>query len=72
MNWEKIVDQKYYDLCFVSSLKKINNKNILTIVSKNRSIMELSYSSIEIKEKINKYYNSRIIDEIKFKKVLQY
>ena len=72
MNWEKIVDQKYCHLCFVSSLKKINNKNILTVVSKSRSIMELSYSSIEIKEKINKYYNSRIIDEIKFKKVLQY
>ena len=72
MNWEKIVEQKYCDVCFVSSLKKINNKNILTVVSKSRCIMELSYSSNEIKEIINNYFNSSIIDEIKFKKVLQY
>ena len=72
MNWEIIVQQKYCDVCFVSSLKKINNKNILTVVSKTRCIMELSYSSNEIKEKINSYFNSTVIDEIKFKKVLQY
>ena len=72
MNWEIIVQQKYCDVCFVSSLKKINNKNILTVVSKTRCIMELSYSSNEIKEKINNYFNSTVIDEIKFKKVLQY
>ena len=72
MNWGKIVKQKYCDICFVSSLKYINNKNILTVVSNNRNILELSFSSNEIKERINNYYNSPVIDEIKFKKVLQY
>jgi len=46
-------------------------KNILTISSDQNNILELSYSSDTIKEKINKFYNSPIIDEIKFKKFLQ-
>ena len=71
LNWENILDANLNSVCFAHSLKKINNKNILTISSDQNNILELSYSSDTIKEKINKFYNSPIIDEIKFKKFLQ-
>ncbi len=72
MNWDKILEPEFSRICFVSSLQRINNKNILTIVSEKRDILELSYSSNELKIKINNFFNSNIIDEIKFKKLLQY
>lgn len=71
LNWENILDANLNSVCFAHSLKKVNNKNILTISSDQNNILELSYSSDTIKEKINKFYNSPIIDEIKFKKFLQ-
>ena len=50
----------------------LKNKKILIIITENRNILELSYCSIEIKEKINNFFSYDLIDEIKFKKVLQY
>ena len=72
LNWKKITGSKFSSVCFASSIKKINNKNILIIVSEKRNILELSYSSDQIREKINSFFNGTIIDEIKFKKSLQF
>ncbi|MEE2694941.1 MAG: DciA family protein [Pseudomonadota bacterium] len=71
MNWEKIIGSKISEICFVSTIKKINKKNILIVVSDSNKILELSYSSNEIKNKVNSFFNSNFIDEIKFKKSLQ-
>ena len=71
LNWDKIVDPKISSICFVYSLKKINNKTILTIVSDNRNIVELSYSSEEIKNNVNDFFDASIVNEIKFKKSLK-
>ena len=51
--------------------KKINNQNVLTIVSDSAEILEVSYSAEDIKEKINKFFFSEFISVIKFKKSLQ-
>tara|TARA_B100000900_G_scaffold354393_1_gene323072 strand:- start:8 stop:334 length:327 start_codon:yes stop_codon:yes gene_type:complete len=71
LNWEKIVTKKISSICFVSSLNIINNKKTLTIVSDSRKIQELSYSSKEIQDKINSYFSTTVVNEIKFKKSLQ-
>ncbi len=72
LNWEKILGKHLGTACFVHSIKNINDKKILIIITENRNILELSYCSIEIKDKINNFFSYDLIDEIKFKKVLQY
>ena len=51
-------------------LKKINKKNVLTISCSEASLFELSYSTVEIKEKIN-FFLRNVVDIIKYKKSLQ-
>ena len=60
MNWEKIIGSEISEICFVLTVKKINKKNILIIVSDDSNILELSYSSDEIKNKVNNFFLSRI------------
>ncbi len=71
LNWKKIVGPKLYSNCFVSSLKRVNKKTILIVVSEKRIIHELSYSSNEIKKNVNKFFQANIVNEIKFKKSFQ-
>ena len=71
VNWRKIIGDDLYERCYVSNLKRINNRNILTIVSVSAEIFEISYSSDLIKKKINKYFLREVVDLIKFKKSLQ-
>ena len=71
MNWTKIVGDEFSKTCFVHSLKKVNNNNVLTIISNEARIFELSYSSQVIKEKINGFFLRQVVDIIKFKKSLQ-
>ena len=71
MNWTSIMGKEYAERCYVSSLKKINQKNVLTICCSDASLFELSYSTIEIKEKINGFFLRKVVDIIKFKKLLQ-
>ena len=49
----------------------MNNKNILTLVSDDSCVLELSYSSEDIKDKINSFNPDFNINEIKFKKIFQ-
>ena len=72
LNWEKIVEKDIANSCFASKYKRINNKNVLVIVCDQRNILEISYSSEKIKDQINSFFKSNVIDEIKFKKILQY
>ena len=72
LNWDKIVEPSISSICFVYSLRKTNNTTTLTILSNKRNIHELSYSSNEIKSKVNNFFNATVINEIKFKKSLQY
>ena len=71
LNWEKILEPRLSSCCFASSLKKINNTKILIITTNERNILELSYSSDEIKMQINDFFKTTVINEIKFKKTLQ-
>ena len=52
MNWEKILGKNLAKKCFVHSIRKINDKNILTLISNQNDLLEISYSSEEIKHKI--------------------
>ena len=71
LNWEKILKPELSSRCFASSLKKINNSKTLIIAANERNILELSYSSDEIKMQINEFFRTTVINEIKFKKSLQ-
>ena len=71
MNWTSIVGKEYSEKCHASSLKIINKKNVLTINCNEASLFELSYSTEEIKEKINSFFLRNVVDIIKFKKLLQ-
>ena len=71
MNWTLIIGKEYAKRCHVSSLKKINQKNVLTVCCSDASLFELSYSALEIKEKINGFFLRNVVDIIKFKKLLQ-
>ena len=71
MNWSSIIGKEYAEKCYVSSLKKVNKKNVLTIGCSDASLFELSYSAAEIKEKINGFFLRKVVDIIKFKKLLQ-
>ena len=71
LNWEKILEPRFSSCCFAYSLKKINNTKTLTITTDERKILELSYSSNEIKMQINEFFKATVINEIKFKKSLQ-
>ncbi len=70
-NWEKVVGKKISSKCYAYSLKKINKKNILIIKSTEPDLLELSYSSEKLKNKINEFYSKEFINIIKFKKSLQ-
>ena len=70
-NWEKVVGKEYSKKCYISNLREINKKKVLTIISCESDLLELSYSSERIKNKINAFYSYDFIDIIKFKKSLQ-
>ena len=71
MNWTSIIGKEYAEKCHVSSLMKINQKNVLTICCSDASLFELSYSTVEVREKINGFFLRNVVDIIKFKKLLQ-
>tara|TARA_Y100000766_G_C18464070_1_gene392013 strand:+ start:180 stop:512 length:333 start_codon:yes stop_codon:yes gene_type:complete len=68
MNWQKIFGNDLSEKCFVSSIRKVNNKNILYVTSNQNNLFEISYSSSDIKKKINDFFMHNFIDEIRFKK----
>lgn len=72
MKWKDIINNKISEDIFVDSIKKLNNKNVLIIISKKPNLLEISYSSEMIKDKINKHFNECFIDNIKFKRSLHF
>ena len=72
MKWKDIIGNKISEDIFVDSIKKLNNKNVLIIISKKPNLVEISYSSEMIKDKINKHFNECFIDNIKFKRSLHF
>tara|TARA_X000001036_G_scaffold147154_1_gene139993 strand:- start:386 stop:718 length:333 start_codon:yes stop_codon:yes gene_type:complete len=72
MKWKDIIGDKISEDIFVDSVKKLNNKNVLIIISKKPNLVEISYSSEMIKDKINKHFNECFIDNIKFKRSLHF
>ena len=72
MKWKDIINNKISEDIFVDSVKKLNNKNVLIIISKKPNLIEISYSSEMIKDKINKHFNECFIDNIKFKRSLHF
>ena len=71
MNWTSIMGKEYSDKCHAESIKKINKKKVLTISCCEASLFELSYSTLEIKQKINGFFLRNVVDIIKYKKSLQ-
>ena len=70
MRWDDIIEDKISKDIFADSIKKLNNKNVLIVISKKPNLLEISYSSEMIKNKINKHFNECFIDGIKFKRSL--
>ena len=70
MKWDDIIEDNISKDIFADSIKKLNNKNVLIIISKKPNLLEISYSSEMIKDKINKHFNECLIDNIKFKRSL--
>ena len=70
MKWDDIIEDKISKDIFADSIKKLNNKNVLIIISKRPNLVEISYSSEMIKDKINKHFNECFVDNIKFKRSL--
>ena len=70
MKWADIIGDKISEDIFADSIKKLNNKNVLIIISKKPNLLEISYSSEMIREKINKHFNECFIDNIKVKRSL--
>ena len=70
-NWIEIVGPEIAGKCEISSLKTINNKKELLIISNNPRLLELSYSSEMILRKINEFNPTFKISSLKFKKFLQ-
>jgi len=70
MKWDDIIEDKISKDIFADSIKKLNNKNVLIIISKKPNLLEISYSSEMIKDKINKHFNECLVDNIKFKRSL--
>ena len=56
MKWDDIIEDKISKDIFAESIKKLNNKNVLIIISKKPNLIEISYSSEMIKNKINKHF----------------
>ncbi len=72
MKWDDIIKDRISKDIFADSIKKLNNKNVLIVISKKPNLLEISYSSEMIKDKINKHFNEYFIDNIKFKRTLHY
>ena len=70
MKWDDIIEDNISKDIFADSIKRLNNKNVLIIISKRPNLVEISYSSEMIKDKINKHFNECLIDNIKFKRSL--
>ena len=70
MKWDDIIEDNISKDIFADSIKRLNNKNVLIIISNKPNLLEISYSSEMIKDKINKYFNECLIDNIKFKRSL--
>ena len=70
MKWDDIIEDNISKDIFADSIKRLNNKNVLIIISKKPNLLEISYSSEMIKDKINKHFNECLIDNIKFKRSL--
>ena len=70
MKWDDIIEDNISKDIFADSIKRLNNKNVLIIISNKPNLLEISYSSEMIKDKINKHFNECLIDNIKFKRSL--
>ncbi len=70
MKWNDIIGDKISEDIFADSIKQLNNKNVLIIISKKPNLVEISHSSEFIKSQINKHFNEYLIDNIKFKRSL--
>ena len=64
MKWDDIIEDRISKDIFADSIKKLNNKNVLIVISKKPNLLEISYSSEMIKDKINKHFNEYFIDNI--------
>tara|TARA_B100000989_G_C19466634_1_gene438623 strand:+ start:630 stop:947 length:318 start_codon:yes stop_codon:yes gene_type:complete len=68
LNWENIFEKRFTNTCFPVRCYKINNKSILEISVKSSYALEYAFRVEEIKKKINCFFKTNYIDNIKIKK----
>ena len=66
-NWRYIVGDELFKVCYPKSFKSSNkfSASTLSIMVKRGHEVEMEYSKNEIIEKINIYFNDRIVEKIK-------
>ena len=66
-NWRYIVGDDLFKVCYPKSFKSSNkfSSSTLSIMVKRGHEVEMEYSKNEIIEKINIYFNDRIVEKIK-------
>ena len=66
-NWRYIVGDDLFKVCYPKSFKSTNkfSSSTLSIMVKRGHEVEMEYSKNEIIEKINIYFNDRIVEKIK-------
>ena len=66
-NWRYIVGDELFKVCYPRSFKSSNKlrTSTLSIMVKRGHEVEMEYSKNEIIEKINIYFNDRIVEKIK-------
>ena len=66
-NWRYIVGDELFKVCYPKSFKSHNkfSSSTLSIMVKRGHEVEMEYSKNEIIEKINIYFNDRIVEKIK-------
>ena len=66
-NWRYIVGDELFAVCYPKSFKSSNklSSSTLSIMVKRGHEVEMEYSKNEIIEKINIYFNDRIVEKIK-------
>ncbi len=66
-NWRYIVGDELFKVCYPKSFKSSNKfgASTLSIMVKRGHEVEMEYSKNEIIEKINIYFNDRIVEKIK-------
>ena len=67
-NWSKIFDEEISSFCYPSKLYRLKNLKTLELTVDERKIIEISYKYDFLMQEINRFFENKNIELIKFKK----